>query len=58
MKKIDVIEYFGGVKQTAQALDLWPQTIYQWGDNVPDTLAYKIQVITDGALKVNGGGDK
>lgn len=58
MKKRDVIEYFGGIKQTAQALDLWPQTIYQWGDDVPDTLAYKIQVITDGKLKVNAESKK
>lgn len=52
MKKKDVIEYFGGIKQAAIALNIWPQTIYQWSDDVPENVAYKIQVITDGALKV------
>ena len=51
MKKKDVIEYFGGIKQAARALDIWPQTIYQWGEDVPENMAYKIQVITNGKLK-------
>ena len=51
MKKQDVIDYFGSIKKTADALDCWPQTVYQWGDTVPDNVAYKIQVITNGKLK-------
>lgn len=56
MKKKDVIEYFGDIKQAARALDIWPQTIYQWGDDVPENMAYKIQVITNGKLKVKENG--
>jgi len=52
MKKKDVIEYFGGIKQAARALDLWPQTLYAWGEDVPENIAYKIQVITNGKLMV------
>ena len=58
MKKRDVIEYFGGIKEAAQALDIWPQTIYAWGDDVPDNVAYKIQVITNGELMVDQNADK
>lgn len=42
------------MKQVADALDIWPQAVYQWGDIVPESSAYKIEVITDGALKVMG----
>lgn len=54
MRTSEVIEYFGGVKQVADALEIWPQAVYQWGDIVPESSAYKIEVITDGALKVMG----
>jgi len=54
MKKQDVITHFGGVKEAAKALDLWPATIYAWKEDVPETMSYKIQVITNGKLKVNG----
>ena len=56
MKKIEVIKYFGGLKKAADALGIWPQSIYQWGDDVPDLMAYKVQVITKGALKVKENG--
>ena len=51
MKKTDVINYFGGIKQAADALGIWPQSIYQWGDDVPDLMSYKIEVVTKGELK-------
>lgn len=56
MKKKDVIEHFGDIKQAARALDVWPQTIYAWGDDVPVNMAYKVQVITEGKLKVEENG--
>lgn len=51
MKKIDVLAYFGGVKKTADVLGIWPQAVYQWNDDIPELIAYKIEVITKGALK-------
>lgn len=52
MKKSDAIAHFGSVKKLADALKLWPQTVYLWKDEVPELIAYKLQVITDGKLKV------
>lgn len=51
MKKEEVIEYFGSIKKAAAALDVYPQTIYQWGETVPELMQYKVQVITKGKLK-------
>ena len=51
----EAIEYYGGVKQLADALGCWPQVIYQWGVNPPIGRQYQLQVITDGKLKVNNG---
>ena len=51
MKKTDVINYFGGIKQAADALGIWPQSIYQWGEDVPELMTYKIEVVTKGVLK-------
>lgn len=52
MKKSDAIQHFGSVKKLADALGLWPQTVYLWKDDVPELVAYKLQVITDGRLQV------
>lgn len=53
MKKQDAINHFGGVKPLADALGVWPAAIYKWGENVPELVAYKLHVITDGALKLD-----
>lgn len=52
MKKADVIEHFGSVAMTARALRISVQAVYKWNDDVPETMAYKVQVITKGKLKV------
>jgi len=52
MKKQDVIKHFGDEKKTADALGLWPQTVYQWPDIIPKATQYRIQVVTDGVFKV------
>lgn len=51
MKKADVIEYFGGIPQTAKALGLSRQSVYLWGDDVPELRAYQIESLTQGKLK-------
>lgn len=53
MKKKDVIEYFGSVKKTADALKLWPQAVYNWGEEVPKSAQYRIEIVTKGKLKVD-----
>ena len=52
MKTQDAIKYFGGVKPLADALNIWPQTVYQWGDKVPKGRAFQLQVMTKEKLKV------
>lgn len=52
MKKQSAIDHFGGVKPLADALGVWPAAVYKWGDDVPEMVAYKLHVITEGALKI------
>lgn len=54
MKKKDVLDHFGSVAMTARALRISVQAVYKWGDDVPGTMQYKIQVLTKGKLKVDG----
>ena len=51
----DAIDYYGGIKELAAALDVWPQVIYRWGDYPPRARQYELQVKTQGALKVDRG---
>lgn len=37
MKSKEVIEFFGSIKDTAQALGLSFQAVFQWPDDVPST---------------------
>lgn len=53
VKKQDAINHFGGVKPLADALGVWPAAVYKWGENVPELVAYKLHVITGGALKLD-----
>ena len=53
MNKSDVIEHFGSVRKTAMALNCTPQYVYQWGQYVPEGIAYKLQVMTGGKLRVD-----
>jgi hypothetical protein len=48
----DVISHFGTVAAAAKALDISASAIYQWGDLVPKGTAYRLQVMTGGALQV------
>ena len=52
MKKKDAIEHFGGVAALADALEITPAAIYQWGEEVPFGRDYQIQVLTKGKLQV------
>ena len=51
MKTSEAIEFFGGVKYLADALNLWPQAIYQWEKYPPVARQYQIQVLSKGKLK-------
>lgn len=51
MRTQDAIEHFGGKKELAKALNVWPQVIYQWGEFPPISRQYEIEVKTCGRLK-------
>lgn len=53
MNKSNVIEYFGDIRRTADALGISYQAVYKWPDLVPRSSAYQIQVVTRGKLKVD-----
>ncbi|HAI34260.1 MAG TPA: Cro/Cl family transcriptional regulator [Alcanivorax sp.] len=54
MKKSEVIEFFGGVQQTADALGIRYQSVREWPEEgVPEGRQYQIQVLTQGELKAD-----
>lgn len=53
MQKKTVLDYFWSVSETCKALGITRQYVGQWPDKVPMGMAYKIESITGGELKVN-----
>lgn len=53
MKKKTVIEYYGTGTAVAKALGITRQAVSDWGEDVPESSAWKIQCLTNGELQVN-----
>lgn len=53
MKTDDAIRRFGSAKALADALGIWPQAVYKWGEDVPELRKYQIEKIIK-----NQGGEK
>ena len=57
MRKNDVLKHFdpedGTLQSTADALGITKSAVSQWGDIIPEGMAYKIQVMTAGRLCVD-----
>lgn len=53
MKTSEVVEFYGGIKELAAALKVWPQVIYSWGEEPPMARQYELEVKTNGALKAS-----
>ena len=51
MKTSDVIEFFGGTRQAAEALDVSTQAIYAWGDEVPKSRQAHVELASKGKIK-------
>ena len=51
MKTKEAIEYFGSIKNLAEALNIWPHNISRCGDTPPLSRQYEIEVKTEGKLK-------
>jgi len=53
MRKREAIKHFGGVRQLAAALNIWPTAVSQWGDTIPPRRAYEIERLTKGKLRAD-----
>lgn len=51
MKTKDVIDYFGGVRQAAEALGLSASAVYLWDEDVPRTRQAHVEAVTKGKIK-------
>ena len=49
----EAIEHFGSVKKLADALGIWPQVIYTWGEAPPMARQYELEVKTGGTLRAD-----
>jgi hypothetical protein len=49
----EAIQFFGSLKKLADALGIWPQVIYRWGDRPPMARQYEIEVKTEGKLRAD-----
>jgi transcriptional repressor of cell division inhibition gene dicB len=59
MKKSEVIEFFGGTQETADALGIRYQSVREWPeDRVPEGRQYQIQLLSKGKLKAASSGIK
>lgn len=57
MRKTDVLKHFdpedSSLQATATALGITKSAVSQWGDVIPEGVAYKLQVMTAGVLRVD-----
>jgi len=49
----EAIQHFGSLKRLADALGVWPQVIYRWGEHPPMARQYEIEVKTEGKLRAD-----
>ncbi len=51
MKTQDVADLFGSKKKLADALGIRPSAVTMWGETVPESRQYQIQVLSRGKFK-------
>jgi len=49
----EAIEFYGSVKKLADALGIWPQPIYLWGERPPMARQYELEIKSQGQLKAD-----
>jgi hypothetical protein len=49
----EAIQHFGSLKRLADALGVWPQVIYRWGEHPPMARQYEIEVKTERKLRAD-----
>jgi hypothetical protein len=53
MRKSDVVAHFGSQSRVARALNITRSAVNRWPDVIPEGVAYKLQVVTAGHLRVD-----
>ena len=53
MKTTDAAAFFGSKKKLADVLLINPSAVTQWGEFVPESRQYQLQVLTKGKLKAS-----
>lgn len=53
MNMTDAIKYFGSKTKLAAALGISPSAVTMWGETVPESRQYQLQVLTKGKLKAS-----
>ncbi|MFQ6574158.1 Cro/CI family transcriptional regulator [Pseudomonas sp. UM16] len=53
MKTREVADFFGSKKKLADALGIQPSAVTMWGENVPQSRQYQIQVLSKGHFQVD-----
>lgn len=51
MLKEEVIKHFGKAKSVCEVLNLSSGSVSQWGKVIPETQAFRLERLTNGALK-------
>lgn len=49
----EAVEYYGGLKALAAALNVYPQAIKNWGDRPPRGRQYELYVLTNQELEID-----
>jgi hypothetical protein len=50
MKTRDAANYFGSKKKLAEALGIQPSAVTMWGEVIPISRQYQIQILSNGKL--------
>lgn len=53
MYKRDVLAHFGKISEVAKVLGISVAAVSQWGEVIPEKNAYRLQILTNQALKVD-----
>ncbi|GAB6263939.1 Cro/CI family transcriptional regulator [Photobacterium sp. R1] len=53
MKTSEVVQFFGSKSKVARALKVHRSTVTNWGEEVPELQAYRIEKLTKGKLKAD-----
>jgi hypothetical protein len=53
MNTREVAEHFGSKKKLAMALGIHPSAVTMWGETIPESRQYQIQVLSKGKFKAD-----